>query len=72
VTIEQKLFYLISHSALTETNGCKMQQVVNFDSMTSEVDMDREMEAWLDLSLNKLLGKLSSSFCRASKQDCKG
>jgi hypothetical protein len=38
-----------------------MQRVVNFASMTSEFDVDQEMEPRRDLPLNKLLDNLSSS-----------
>jgi len=59
--LNKKPFCLVPRSALTETNWCTMQQVVNFASMTSEVDVDREMEPRRDFPLNKLLDNLSSS-----------
>ena len=59
--LNKKPFCLVPRSALTETNWCTMQRVVNFASTTSEVDVDREMEPRRDLPLNKLLDNLSSS-----------
>jgi len=59
--LNKKPFCLVPRSALTATNGCTTQEVVNFASMTSEVDVDREMEPRRDLPLNKLVDNLSSS-----------
>jgi len=59
--LNKKPFCLVPRSALTETNGCTMQQVVNFAAMTPEVDVDREMEPRRDFPLNKLLDNMSSS-----------